>query len=566
MTKLSYSPPGNSKTPKTKLLQLFDQFLRRVKRLLTAQTLPRVARKACQLYLDTDDATLQARCRKVLQTRLQLNPGQVHQFFHTALGESLLDWFRHFFQWPEQRDPQAALKNLLVQMAADPEGLSLLTALRHCPDALEFDLDHLLFTAKRVEWLLAATRATTATIQELSLAEAENVDVAALKALPDLRSPGELAVQRSRLTLPPHSLRHLTEAASRPLEVLCYEPTPWPEQPVPVIVQSHGLASSPEDIELYAQHLASYGYFVAVPQHTGSDVQQVRQMLAGDTTEVFKLAEFINRPLDISHLLDELERDNGRSWSGKLNLHQVGIIGHSFGAYTAFALAGATIHFERLENACGLPTREPNLSLLLQCQALALPRQLYHLKDDRIQAVLTSDSVGSEVFGTAGLAQVKVPVMLLAGSHDLAAPLVLEQLRIFQGLTAEAQYFALNVGKTHVRDMQRLLKSLSLEINWSTPPATINRLRKSVENSLQALSVAFFDQYLRPDQAHPLYLTADYAQFLSQPPYDLWLISQQSKAALDQQLQTLDEQRLAEFSSALETPSTHSPQAAAPQQ
>jgi predicted dienelactone hydrolase len=555
MTKVSSSAFDAiaSRTLKSRLLRLVANLSQWGKQLFIDQQLPLVARKACEIYLDSADVALQKQCQYALRTRIKLNPEQVHQFLHTSMGTFLLDWSRHFFHWPSHQDPHETLKTLILEMATDSEGISLLTALRYRPESLEVNLDHLLFTVKRVEWLLKTTRLMTKTVGILAEAEAHS-NVTAFDTMPDLRQPGPWTVSQTVLNLPGRPSPHTLDKQSPPLQVTCYAPQPWPDKPVPVIIQSHGLASSPAEVDLYfyAYHLASHGYFVAAPQHPGSDVQQVRHMLQGKTSEVFKRSEFINRPADISYLLDQLGTES--PWSEHLNLDQVGVMGHSFGAYTAFALAGATIQFKGLEQVCALPNLEPNLSLLLQCQALALPRQFYQLHDRRIQAVMSLDSVGSEVFGRSGLAQIHVPVMLVSGSHDVTAPLALEQLRLFRGLTTAHQYLAVICGKSHLHDVDRFIRNLDLDVAWSptSPPPTpptppMDMTLPFSGETIQALSVAFFDAYLRPEQSNPAYLSAAYGQYVSRSPYQCWLISDRAKTALDEQLRAIETEYVSEF-------------------
>ena len=54
---------------------------------------------------------------------------------------------------------------------------------------------------------------------------------------------------------------------------------PLPSQRFPLVIVSHGLASRPEDFEEIAQHLASYGFAVALPQHPGSDLQKTKDLI-----------------------------------------------------------------------------------------------------------------------------------------------------------------------------------------------------------------------------------------------------------------------------------------------
>ncbi len=74
--------------------------------------------------------------------------------------------------------------------------------------------------------------------------------------------------------------------------------------------------------------------------------------------------EFINRPLDVKFLLDELENRDKSDPSIQLNLQQVGVIGQSFGGYTALALAGASLNKEQLQKDCQKLNDSLNVSLL----------------------------------------------------------------------------------------------------------------------------------------------------------------------------------------------------------
>jgi predicted dienelactone hydrolase len=541
------SPPPPSKTTLKHLKMLFIQALRRTKGFLEAQKLPYVANKACSVYIGTANKAYQAKCRRLLQTRVELNPAQLHRFFHTKTGEKLLAWFERFFHLPGDRLNQHGFKDLLLQMAANPEGLSILSFLDRFPHTLQLNLDQLLLATRRVELLLKETDAIILAIRELAIAEARAEQASATMAFAesrDLRQPGPYAVKQFSLLLEKTPSTGGRSDALSCLRVECYQPDPFPTESVPVVIQSHGLASNPAELAPYAKHLASYGYFVAAPQHPGSDAEQVRNMLAGRASEVFKLTEFVDRPLDIRYLLDELAQRNASEFKSQLNLEAVGVMGDSFGAYTAFALAGAEIQFDRLEIACGTAIVDPNISLLLQCEALDLPRQTYELKDDRVQAILSMDSVGSEVFGQLGIAKIQIPTFLIAGSHDAAAPLALEQVRIFQWLTSPHHALALVQGKAHIRDMKQLFNTLDLQIKLSPQPVSLHS-NTQFEHDTKALCLAFFSQHLAPHAALST-LSASYAAYLSQPPGDLWLISQTSSAQLRQQLQTLDQTLLAD--------------------
>jgi predicted dienelactone hydrolase len=522
-------PDGAFRRLKTALLEI----LRQSQGFLNSKRLPYAANRVCQIYLGQANPTGLAGCRRVLRSRLMLNPKQLKHFLQTGVGTSLLQWLEPFFRIPDE----IALQDLILQIAADPNGLSVLSFLELNPELFRVNLDHLLQTANRVSSLLQATERTIVAIENLSKVEAL-IDIETDFAnLPDLQQPGPFRVKQSTLVV--------ERSHQRSLYVFCYSPQDCPNSSIPVVIQSHGLASSPEDLAEYAQHLASYGYFVAAPQHTGSDVDYAREMLAGRSPHVFAPSDFVHRPQDISALLDTLEQCNASQFEGRLNLEAVGVMGYSFGSYTAFALGGAEIDFEKLAGACDR-IQHLNTSLLLQCQALELPRSSYNLRDRRIQAILVMEPLGSELFGSQGIGQIHIPALLVAGSHDLVTPLVLEQARIFLWLTSPHRYLAVMQGRSHLRDAQQLIQQLELQISISPQPRPSPTPTTPIPFDFytKALSLTFFNQHLQQGIRTTFPVSAAYAASLSHSPHDLWLISDRSSHQFRQTLQQINDELL----------------------
>jgi len=114
--------------------------------------------------------------------------------------------------------------------------------------------------------------------------------------------------------------------------------------PFPVIIFSHGLGGSRDGYAYLGQHWASYGYVVVHVQHAGSDAVMVK---ANPSKAALQWAmvdprNAINRPKDVSFVIDQLsrlERDDPR-WKRKVDMGNIGVAGHSFGGYTALAVAG----------------------------------------------------------------------------------------------------------------------------------------------------------------------------------------------------------------------------------
>ena len=124
-----------------------------------------------------------------------------------------------------------------------------------------------------------------------------------------------------------------------------------------------------------AEHLASYGFAVAVLEHPGSNAKRFQEYFAGLASPP-EPEEFINRPLDIKYLLDELQRleKSDPTLHGKLNFQQVGAIVQFFGGYTVLTLAGAKINFEQLRQDCN-----PNFSSLI-CRCCCSVKQVSYPK------------------------------------------------------------------------------------------------------------------------------------------------------------------------------------------
>ena len=223
----------------------------------------------------------------------------------------------------------------MILAATDPEGLTLLNVLHKFPTrSIRINLQRSLQIAEDLERLINQTNRAIALVNQQSAAAAATQSPVDFSQLPDLQRPGTFTWNKQTLTL--YDRRRV-----RPILTDIYLPST--KAPARVIVISHGLGSDRSSFEYLATHLASYGFAVAVPEHLGSNAQQLRSLMAGRANEVTAPNEFINRAWDVKYLLDELERRGNSDPAFQLNLQQVGVIGQSFGGYTALALVGASL-------------------------------------------------------------------------------------------------------------------------------------------------------------------------------------------------------------------------------
>lgn len=469
--------------------------------------------------------------RQNLDRPLEVDGVLLSRFLYSNLGEELLEQVGAILQTRVGDNGKLALRAALIKAATSPEGLSAINVVRSLPTDMQINVKDALAIADAVEGIVTAT--TDAIVQLAALTAQATVQEPSIDYanLADLTAPGPARVQIQRF--------NLTDAQrQRQLYVDVVRPQQWRGQ-APVMVFSHGLSSSPEARHQWASHLASHGIVVVLPQHPGSDNEQVTEFQLGLSANVFELQEFIDRPLDITFVLDELERLNPSEFDGRLNLEQVGVGGHSLGGYTALAVAGAELNFDHLQEVCSRSFIYLNTSLLLQCQALKLPRQPYTFRDPRINSVLLVNPVNSSVFGPEGLAAVRVPVMVIAGSHDPATPAVFEQFRTFPWYTTESRSLALIEGQAHV-DLSALDAGLS---NFLTAlPGLTLAAPEVIDRYLNALSLAFVGRYVARRPEYSLYLRSGYAEYLSQgEPFDLFMVN--AGIEVDQELvEPLEEQ------------------------
>ncbi|HIK05141.1 MAG TPA: alpha/beta hydrolase [Trichormus sp. M33_DOE_039] len=485
--------------------------------------------KNLQFYAQRATPEQLAQLRELLQIRFNVTPTLVSQVTYSPVGEQVLQRMGELLLTDSGKNGFYALRAALILSAASPEGLSLTNFLRKFPSndvRLNFteavkivdDLSQLLKTRDRV----------VAALQKESLTQSFNSQID-FSNLPDLRKPGKWSWEIRQFNL-------IDATRDRRLPLDLYLPKVTTENktqpPFPLIVISHGVASDRYTFAYLAKHLASYGFAVAVIEHPGSNAQRFQQYFAGLAAPPAP-KEFIDRPLDIKFLLDELQRmeQADPKLKGKLNFEQIGAIGQSFGGYTILALAGAQINFENLNQSCLPDNSNLNLSLILQCQANELPVESYNLQDNRIKAIIAINPINSAVFGDRGINQVQLPAMFIAGSQDIFAPPVPEQIRPFTELPNSNKYLFLIENATHFTFIGESPQESNV---LPVPNGLLGPDRNVAYSYLNALSVAFLEANLLNRSEYRSYLQPAYAQYISQSPLNVSLLQNLSKEQLNQ--------------------------------
>lgn len=445
--------------------------------------------------------------REILLRSIKISPTVATRFLYTEQGEFLLHRLAKLIKNKSAYNQAAVndLRTAIIFASKEPEGLTLLNILRYHPSlSIHVDLANGLEIAGELGNLISETNQAIATIQELSKIESATLSKTDLSPFTNLQKPEILTSKKSKLIF-------FDAARNRSLPTEIYLPNV--QHPAPVIVISHGLGLNSSNFHYLAKHLASQGLAVVLPNHP--------QLFTSNNNSKFKEAkEFINRPLDIKYILDQLENYNQSDpkFQGKLNLQQVGVIGQSFGGYTALALAGAKINFQQLEKDCDPNSLENtwNMSLLLQCRALELlpksqrennPNLSIDLQDERVKAAIAINPITSSIFGKSGLNQIQTPVMFISSSEDTVAPALYEQILPFSWLNNPNKYLVMLIGGTHfstIGNSQPGSKQISL-------PADMVGNASQAHTYINALSLPFFKNYVSQKPEYMHYLNAGYA-------------------------------------------------------
>jgi predicted dienelactone hydrolase len=181
----------------------------------------------------------------------------------------------------------------------------------------------------------------------------------------------------------------------------------------PLVVFSHGSGGiNIQSIDL-VETLASHGFVVVAPNHTGNTIFDDI-----DGTSVPFEQSAVDRPRDVSFLIDHmLERgfDPGDPFFLRINPFAIGVTGHSFGGFTSLAMAG------------GFGEVAP---------------------DPRVRAILPI-APASGAFSDEELASIRVPTLLLGGTLDDTTPIEPDVTRPFGLISSRSLYRADIEGATH---------------------------------------------------------------------------------------------------------------------
>jgi predicted dienelactone hydrolase/ABC-type amino acid transport substrate-binding protein len=462
------------------------------------------------------DDKMMAQLRQGLQRRLDYNVRQTYNLTYSPLGREALEQIGKIVRYSYGRNGFYGLRAALIGAAANSkgEGWTILDAIAQFPaTTIKLNVRDLLQLKDTLSVYLEYNRAAVAAIEAQAKTEARSQSDLNLDNLSDLSQPGTYKFTRETLTVNNPALRQTAKglAVNYDFSVDAYLPQKL-SQTAPIVIISHGFGSLKDNFVSIAEHLASYGFIVFVPDHVGSDLSYRENYLQGKLNTLLSPVEFLNRPQEISFLIDRLEElaATDSQWNKLLNLEQIGVMGDSLGAATVLSLAGAELDYARLEETCNQENVIFNLSLYLQCRAQYLPPENFNLGDPRIKAALAAHPLASGIFGPEGMSQIDIPLLITAGSDDLVAPVVTEQIHPFVWVNSKPKYLALFKPGTHFATSEQ-----SAEGAASIPPFLMGKYQEFGRKYFRELNIAFFETYLRDRAEFSPYLSSAYARAAS---------------------------------------------------
>ncbi|MEM6591997.1 MAG: alpha/beta fold hydrolase [Cyanobacteria bacterium P01_C01_bin.73] len=465
-----------------------------------------------QLYQPLLTADVQA----MLKNRLALDPAVsdriIADILNSPNGELLLNTLTSI-------TPDVSIEQLreAVQTAAQgPEGFSVLALLREIPvGTVEVDLSAAIALVSQ----LNVARLESHALSQVLTTYLDSPQEALFAASVDPTQPGPELINRWEI-----EMHDFDRDRTIPVDIYWSDNTQDP-----LVVLSHGFGADRRFLAYLAEHLASHGFTVVALEHPGSNVESLvgEPVIAGKAptdakpdskasqahSPILPATEFLDRPQDVSFVLDQLERLNRHSLSlrGKLNTESVSFMGHSLGGYTGLALAGAQLDLRQLQQFCqNLNPVKISPADWLQCAAVDLPETVSDLSDPRIQQVVAMNPLTGQLFGEAGLSDVTVPALILTSTKDGVTPVIDQHLRPFRQLQGR-KYLVAVIGGTHlsVGDPANLNPALS-QVPFM--PELRGDETVSLRQYLKGTLLSFVQQSTKQATTYRAFLTPAYAQ------------------------------------------------------
>lgn len=184
----------------------------------------------------------------------------------------------------------------------------------------------------------------------------------------------------------------------------------------PMMVFSHGNGSIAEQSFTYTEHFASHGWIVVAPYHTNNTIF--------DNPSAINYLSSVDRPQDISALLDwteALPEEESHPIDGHIDRDKILMSGHSFGAFTTMAVAGAQFDVDAVLERCTRGEINQDLCEIFGEEYHELFRKGF--TEPRLKAAIPHTPGIGPAFED-GVDQITIPLLMMTAGRDRALPAV----------------------------------------------------------------------------------------------------------------------------------------------
>ena len=284
--------------------------------------------------------------------------------------------------------------------------------------------------------------------------------------------------------------------------------------PFPLVIFSHGSGGSRVLSLFLTEHLASQGFVVMAADHPGNGAQETVLGQQDFATNYALRPDDILRQID--YAADVLNVDEG-FLAGKIDMERVGVIGHSFGGWTALAASGGRLDFTQLDDYCDQVSEDNNVCFVapLKDEIAAIrgldttPQGPWNATTDtRIKAVIALAPWNAPLLNVNAVA---IPSMIIVGSEDTTTPAERDADVFYAQLPAPRSLVTLELGGHYlfVDECPDVLLRFGAQDVCTDPVWDMTRAHDIIRH----MTTAFMRQYLMNDDEAASYLAPESINF-----------------------------------------------------
>lgn len=208
--------------------------------------------------------------------------------------------------------------------------------------------------------------------------------------------------------------------------------------PYPLVIFSTGLGTSRLSAIHFVEHLASYGFVVIAPDHTGTTFSD-----RGNEVPFWPM--YVQRPQDAVRTIayaDKLTAANG-DLAGLIDTEWIAVTGISSGSVTTLAAGGARLDLSKcLDPAIEVECREikgHEVELAKLAGLAAVPDGLWPvIADPRVDAIIPIvPDYGLYGVDDVGVTSVQIPTLIIGGGADTINPIELGAIPIYNHISSQ---------------------------------------------------------------------------------------------------------------------------------